>query len=313
MPYEIARTAWVVLLAVSLAGSGFLMLKLSHWKTSLLEKVVSILLVAAWLPALKLVLMGSLTPIIIFLILAAVYAIINEKDTLAGFLLALAFGSIQISFLILLIFVVWSLIHRRWSILIAHFSGLAFLWIVSLIVLPSWPVSWLAVMLKLYTDFSWIHTPLMDLANLLPGIANYLSMALHGGFVIYLLTLWFSTFGSIRKEYTWHFLMLLNLAFLFQIENASAALLLVFPALFLVFRYWSERWRLFGRIISWLSLLVIFGLPWFTIEVPSVFTGGVPFTGIVIGLPLFVLLGMSSVHWRAVKTPIMPSSNLKRY
>ncbi|QRN83730.1 DUF2029 domain-containing protein [Chloroflexota bacterium] len=313
LPYEIARTVWVVILAVSLAGSGFLMLKLSQWKTNLVEKIVAILLVAAWLPVLKLVLMGSLTPIIVLLILAAVYAIINEKDTLAGFLLALAFGSIQISFLILLIFVVWSLFHKRWSVLIAYFSGLAFLWVVSLIVLRSWPVSWMAVMLQTYTDFSWIRTPLMALSNILPGISKYLSMILHGGFVIYLLTIWFSTFGSKRKDYTWHFLMLLNLVFFFQIENTSDVLILVFPALFLVFRYWSERWRLLGRIVSWLSLLVIFGLPWFTVEVPSVFTGGVPFTGLIIGLPLFVLLGMSSVHRWAVKTPIMPSSSLNRY
>ncbi len=313
MPYEVARTVWVVLLTVSLAGSGFLMLKMSQWKTSLVEKIVAIFLVAAWLPGLKLVLMGSLTPIIILLILAAVYAIINEQDTLAGFLLALAFGSIQISFLVLLIFVFWSFFHRRWSILIAYFSGLAFLWVVSLIVLRSWPGSWLAVMLRTYPDFSWIRTPLMALANLLPGISNYLSMALHGGLAIYLLTLWFSTLGSKRKEYTWHFLMLLTLAFLFQIENASDVLLLAFPALFLVFRYWSERWRFLGRIVSWLSLIVIFGLPWFTVDVPSVFTGDVLFTGLTIGLPLFVILGMSSVHWWAVKTPIMPSSNLKRY
>ena len=313
LPYEIARTIWVTLLSVSLGASGFILLKLSQWKTSLIEKVLVIALLMAWLPALQLVVMGSLTPIILLLILAGIYAILQGKDTLAGFLLALTFGSIQITFLILFLFIIWSFFHKRWSLLIAYFSGLAFLWVVSLIVLRSWPISWLAVLLETYADFGWINTPLMSLASLLPGISNYLSIALHGGFAIYLLVLWIGTLGTANKNFDWHFFAILNIAYLFQVENPGSTLMLVFPALFFAFRYWSEKWRLAGRVISWLILLAIYFLPWLSAELPNMFTGGLTLTGWIIGLPLFGLVAMSSVRWWALKTPNMSYSDLKKY
>lgn len=303
IPYEIARTAWVVLLEVSLAASGFFLLKMSNWKTSLVEKIVVILLIMVWLPSLQLVLEGSLTPLVIFLIFSGIYSLLKGKDTLAGFLLALTFGSIQITFLVLTILIVWCIFHRRRATLVAYFSGLAFLWIISLILLPSWPAGWLSVTLGIYTDFSWIRTPLMGLAGLLPGISNYLSIALHVGFTIYLVATWISSLSSSNKALTWRLLALLNLAFLFQVENPAGSLMLTLPALFLAFRYWSERWHLVGRSLSWLSLLLISLLPWLVNKIPDVFTGNVPFTGLVIGLPLLAMFGMISVRWWATNIP----------
>ena len=303
VPYEIARTAWIVLLEVSLAASGFFLLKLSNWKTSLVEKAVVILLMMAWLPSLQLVLEGSLTPLVIFLIFAGIYSLLKGKDTLAGFLLALTFGSIQITFLVLTILIVWCIFHRRRAALAAYFSGLAFLWIISLILLPSWPAGWLSVMLGMYADFSWIRTPLMDLAGLLPGISNYLSIALHAAFAIYLVVTWISSLSRSDKEPTWRLLALLNLAYLFQLENLAGSLMLTLPALFLAFRYWSERWHLVGRSVSWLILLLISGLPWLVNELPDGFIGKVPFTGLVIGLPLLAVTGMISVRWWAANIP----------
>ena len=124
-----------MILEVSLAASGYFLLKLSHWKTGLIEKIIIILLMMTWLPSLQLVLEGSLTPLVILLLLAGVYAMLKRKDTLAGFLLALTFGSVQITFLVLTILIVWSIFHKRGALLIAYFSGLAFLWVVSLILL----------------------------------------------------------------------------------------------------------------------------------------------------------------------------------
>lgn len=312
LPYEIARTVWVVILEVSLAASGYFLLKLSHWKTGLIEKIIIILLMMTWLPSLQLVLEGSLTPLVILLLLAGVYAMLKRKDTLAGFLLALTFGSVQITFLVLTILIVWSIFHKRGALLIAYFSGLAFLWVVSLILLPSWPSGWLGVLLSTYPDFTWIRTPLMDLANFLPGISNYLSIALHVGFAIYLLAIWIASLSTSNKEPTWRLFALLNLAFLFQVEKSANALMLTLPALFLVFRYWSERWHLIGRSISWLILLIICGLPWLRYEIPAVFIGDVPFTILVIGLPLLVVFGMISIRWWAANVPKLAFGERKR-
>ncbi len=303
LPYEIARTIWVVLLLVSLGGMGFLMLKLSKWKTSLPEKVLVVVLLMTWLPGLQMALMGSTTPIVLALLLFGIYALLSGKDTLAGFLLALTFGSVQITFLILLLLVLWVVFHQRWPILVAYFSGLGFLWIVSLILLPAWPSGWLGAILNNYFNLDWIHTPLMALSEILPGISQYLSLGLHIGFAIYLLVVWIASLNSGEPVVGWRLFAILNLAFLFQPENPVNQLYLTLPALFLAFRFWSERWGIVGRTLSWLILLGAGSLPWLTAEVPLTFTRVNPLTGLVVGLPLVAMAALISVRWWALNLP----------
>lgn len=303
VPYEIARTIWVTLLMVSVGLSGFLALKIAKWQTSLPEKIVVIALLMAWLPSLQSVLRGSLAPLVIFLILYGVYAIFNGKDTLAGFLLALTFGSVQISFLLLILLIVWSIIQRRWSVVVAYFSGLAFLWVVSLILLPSWPSGWLGMILNNYFNLDWIQTPLMAVSGLLPGVSRYLSLGLHIGFAIFLVVVWIAALGSRDGVIPWRIVAILNLAFLFQPENPAGQLALTLPALFLAFRYWSERWGLVSRILSWLITLGVFILPWIAADFPLTFASTRPFEGLVIWLPLVTMAALISVRWWALTLP----------
>jgi ABC-type multidrug transport system fused ATPase/permease subunit len=307
LPYEIARTIWVTLLMVSVGLSGFLLFKISHWQTFLPEKAVVIVLLMAWLPNLQSVMMGGLAPLVVFLILYGVYAILKGKDTLAGFLLALTFGSVQISFLILILLIIWSLIKGRWSILLAYFSGLAFLWVVSLILLPGWPSGWLGMVLNNYFNLDWVQTPLLAASGLLPGISRYLMIGLHLGFAVILFVVWIMTLNSREPVAPWRFLMLLNLACLFQPMHPANQLGLALPALFLAFRYWSERWGMVGRGLSWLLTLGIFVLPWVTADFPLEFTSGLTFEGLVIWMPIVTLAALLSVRWWALTLPKIAS------
>jgi hypothetical protein len=307
LPYEIARTIWVTLLMVSVGLSGFLLFKISHWKTSLPEKAVVIVLLMAWLPSLQSVMMGGLAPLMVFLIFYGVYAILKGKDTLAGFLLALTFGSVPITFLILILLIVWSFIKGRWSILIAYFSGLAFLWVVSLILLPGWPSGWLGMVLNNYFNLDWVQTPLMAASELLPGISRFLMIGLHVGAAVFLLVAWIVTLSSREPVAPWRILLLLNLAFLFQPMHPAHQLGFALPALFLAFRYWSERWGLVGRGISWLLTLGILILPWMTADFPLDFSSRLAFEGLVIWVPIVALAALLSVRWWALMLPKIAS------
>ena len=303
LPYELARTIWVTLLMVCVGLSGFLLFKISHWQTSLPEKAIVIVLLMAWLPNLQSVLMGSLAPLMVFLILYGVYAILKGKDTLAGFLLALTFGSVQISFLILFLFVIWALIQGRWSLLAAYFSGLAFLWLVSLILLPAWPSGWLGMILDNFFNLDWIQTPLMAASDLLPGISQYLMIGLHIGFGLFLIISWVITLSSREPLNPWRVFVLLNLAFFFQPMHPANQLLLALPALFLAFQYWSERWGLIGRVFSWVITVSVFALPWILAKFPVVFTSLLTFEGLIIWVPTVSLAALLSVRWWALTVP----------
>lgn len=309
IPFRISRAIWVTVLAISVGLIGYFSLKLSGWKVTLLEKVILIALVVACFPSLKSVLTGQLSSIVILLLLVGVDAIRREKDTLAGFMLALTFGSFTTSALILLFLLIWSISRRRWSILTAYFSGLAFLWIVSLLLLPSWPMDWFRTLFAVYEGWDWVRTPLMDLSTVLPGIANYLSIALHAGFAVYLGVVGITLLGKSGREFTWKTLTLFVMAFLFNIQSSEYTLFLVLPALFLVFRFWSERWRIFGRIFSWVVMAMVAAGSWAAAAPDFSFVGEQRFEVLVVGLPLLVLAGMVSIRWWAVQIPRLPYEN----
>jgi hypothetical protein len=303
IPYEISRAIWVTVLALCIGWIGFLSFKLSGWRTSIFEVLGGIVLMIFWFPGVYIALTGRLSPIVLLLSLAGIYLILRGQDTTAGFILALTFGSLITTGLILVLVVIWSISRRRWAIISAYFSGLAFLVVVSLMMLPSWPLDWLGVLLSTYQDWDWVQTPLMTMASILPGIADFLSLLFHGIIGIYLLTLWITLFGKSGREFVWKTLAMLVVAFLFHVQGAVQHILLVVPAMFMVFRFWSERWGMSGRIISWAVMFLIAGGSWLLVlpEVDLSQTMPLPLFSVV--LPLLVFIGMTWIRWWALKIP----------
>lgn len=306
IPYEISRAIWMTVLMIVSGAIGYFGLKLSGWKVSRIERIVIIILSVLWLPGVSSTLTGQLTPIIIFLILASIYLILQGKDTQAGFLLALVFGSFLISALIVIILLVWCISRRRWSVIFAYFSGVAFLFILTLLIIPSWLLDWLRIFLNVYTDWSWVHTPLMELANILPGIANYLSIFFHVLFAIYFLYLVITLIRKTGREFTWKILLLLVLVFLFHTQATINQVFLVLPAAFLMFRFWSERWRLVGRLLTWMLIALITIGPWLAVDVQTSFVEETTLPVLVAGFPILVIAGMIWIRWWAFNIPKLP-------
>lgn len=306
LPFDLARALWVTVQLTVMGLIGHFAIKLAGWKVTPLEHGGIILLMMVWFPSVQSVLMGGISSVTVLLLMVGILAIIRGQDTLAGFMFSLTFGGIQTSLLILFFIFIWSISTKRWPVLIAYFSGLAFLWAVTLILLPSWPLDWLGALLRTYSDFSWVHTPLMDIAALLPGIASYLSIALHAGFGIYTITLWITSLGETGRVFTWKALALLVAAYLFHIQSGNEQLFLILPALFMVFRFMSERWSLFGRLFSWALLLVISVGSWILAAPLFAFDGTQHFGLLIAGLPILTFLGMIWIRWWAIKIPRLP-------
>ncbi|MDY6873375.1 MAG: glycosyltransferase family 87 protein [Chloroflexota bacterium] len=306
LPYGFARALWVTIMMVVIGLIAHFAVNLARWKVSLPERTGIILLVLAWFPSIQSTVMGGLSPVTILLLVVGLLAIVRGQDTLAGFMFALSFGSIQTSLFVLVFIFIWSISTKRRPILVAFFSGLAFLWAVTLILLPSWPMDWLGALLRTYADFSWVHTPLMDLAALLPGISSYLSIALHAGFGIYTITLWITALGESGRVFIWKALALMVAAYLFHVQSGTEQLFLILPALFMVFRFMSERWSLFGRLFSWALLMLISVGSWFLAAPQFAFDSTHRFGLLVAGLPVLTFLGMIWIRWWAIKIPRLP-------
>jgi len=306
IPYEISRAVWMTLLAFVTGMISYYGLRLSGWQVSRVEKLIIILLTVLWLPGISNIITGKLTPIIILLILLSIYLILRGDDTKAGFILALTFSSFITSALALIFIIVWSISRRRWSVVTAYFSGVLFLFAITLLLIRSWPLNWLRVILNTYTDWSWVHTPLMDFATVLPGIADYLLIFLHVIFGIYLLYLLISILGKSGREFTWKILLSLAVTFLFNVQASISQIFIVLPAAFLMFRSWSERWRSVGRLIDWCLIALIVVGSWFFVKPEISFVKEMSLPVLVVGLPIFVIIGMIWIRWWAFRIPRLP-------
>ena len=306
MPYPISRAIWLTTLAISIGLMGLLSFKLSGWKTSKFEQLGGILLFIIWLPGAYAILTGQLTPIILLLTFAGVHLLLADQDMTAGFLLALTFGALPTTILILIPIMVWSISQRRWSIISAYFSGVVFIMIISLLMLPSWPMDWLGIMLKTFENRDWIQTPLMELASILPGIADFLSISLHVIFITYLLTLWITISGKIGRIFTWKLSAVLLVAFLLHIQPTYFHLFLILPAMLLVFRFWSDRWKLFGRLLSWIVIFVIVGVSWLSVNPETVLTQRISLPIFSVSLAMLVIGGLIWNRWWAFRIVKLP-------
>lgn len=303
IPYEISRAIWVALLAILIGVIGYFALQLAKWKLSIFEKMGMIGFLLIWMPGVRTILLGQITPIVILLLLGATVAILNRQDTLAGFLLALTMGSLPTSFLIILLVIILSISQRRWPILIAFFSGVTFLIVVTLLVLPSWLLDWLGVLVNTIEGWRWVQTPLMGLAQLLPGVESYFSIALHAGLGVFLIALLITIWSASGRALSWRISVLLVVAYLLHPLSSIAQLFLLAPAVYLVFRYAVERWGIIGRISAWVLILVLTVGSWFLIAPTSLFVSDVRPLLLLTGLPLFVFLGMIWIRWWALTIP----------
>jgi len=306
MPYEISRAFWVTSIIVIIGLIGYFSLQLSGWKITIIEKISIILMTIIWFPGVNAVLKGQISPFIILLTIIGIYLILQEKDTKAGFVLALTFGSLPTTGLVLFLLIIWSLSRKRWSILKAYFSGVAFLIIITLLLLPTWVLDWLKTVFGGYGSWDWIQTPLMDLSTVLPGVSNYLSIFLHGMIAIILFVLWITLLGKKGRVFTWKVLVMLVIAYLFHVTASFRQLFLVFPAMFMVFRFWSERWGVYGRVFSWLILILLVVSSWWFVTPVISFTMDLSNPLLTIGLPIFVFISMMWVRWWALEIPNLP-------
>jgi hypothetical protein len=303
IPFEISRAIWVTLSALLTGVSVFMALKLSALKVSLIEGLILLILGTFWLPGAFSILSGALTPVVIMLILLSVKMIMNGQETAAGFLLALTFGSMLMTGIILLFLIIWAISVKRWTLIKAYFAGLLFILIISWLLLPSWPLDWLNNIINYTQDFDWVRTPLIALAALLPGIYDFLTISLHALLGIFLLIELITVVRKTGQKFLWKLFTIFIIAFLFHVQVTFAHLLLLLPGAYFVFRFWTERWRVYGRLLSWGVILLMTIGSWLLVLPEISFTERVNLPVLIIILPITIFVSMLWIRWWAFQIP----------
>ena len=303
IPYTISRLIWVTLLSLSILLIAIFGLSLANWKLTPIEKVLVVLISLMWVPGIAMSLMGQLSPILIFLLVISIHLFLEGQDTTAGFILALTAGSFSISGLIIVSILVYAMMHRRWSVVSAFFSGVAFVVVVSILLIPSWPRDWLSILVSDFSALDLIKTPLMALAAYLPGIQRFLTIFLHALFGIYFLYMVITVKGKSERVFKWNLLATMVIAYLMNFRGSLGSIFLIYPGMFLVFRFFSERWGLLGRVISWVILAIFSIGSWFLFLPVEIISTPLELPLINYGIPIIVFIGLNWIRWWAIKIP----------
>lgn len=303
LPYPVSRVIWVTLLIIGIVLIGYLSLLFSEWKISKFEHIFAIVLIIIWLPTVYSAISGRIEPLIILIMLLSIKLIMSGQESSAGFLMALTAGSLPISILVLILLITWSISHRKWAFITAFLSAFTFLIAIFTLMLPDWPLDWFGNIFGEFQDWNWIETPIMELATILPGIAYFLSISLHVIFIIYTIYLIISASGKSNLVFIWKTAAILTVSFLLHVQGDLPHLFLVIPAMFLVYRFLSERWQLVGKLVSWGLFLLFFIGPWFLILPELNMDRELRLNILFIGLPILIIGSLIWLRWWAMKIP----------
>ena len=300
--YDIARALFMTVIELSIIGIILFSKKIVKWQLRIGELVAVLIFLVFWYPSVRSILFADSLPFFLFLFILAIYLALNNNPTASGFLLAGVFWTVEFSLITAIFLIIWQISMKDMSIAWSYLSGLAFLLLSSFLFFPNWLVDWFRVFLTFYPDLALIKTPLTQMANLFPENVRLISIILHVIILFFILIEWFGSLGKKGRVITWKAIITLTLTYLLNLQSTSIHLLILIPSLLFVLKYMNERWRIFGKIISWILLLgIVFGYwiifrdfgNWYTIE-PRL---------IILGLPLISILGMEWIRWWAVKIP----------
>ncbi len=302
VPYTIARAIWMTLIELSLVLSVYLSIRMAGFKLSVSEIVIMSFLVLVFYPLFKSVLTVSVNAPYVFLSLLAVYLARERQGTMAGLLFTLSLWMVPLSIFLVILFMIWLGARRDNSLAKIFFSSLAFFIFVSLILFPGWIAEWFATYLRLFPDFSWVRTPLMVLGALFPGASALIAIALSLVMFIMMLVEWYGIGEREGRGFHWKLMLTLNLLYLFNLTSEGIYLLWLFAPLFSIYKYLTEKWRVSGRIIAWVTYLALIFIHWrrfqFTLNwLPE------ESSLVILLLPTITFLGLQWFRWWATVSP----------
>lgn len=136
--YPSARTTWLVLNAELLLFAGFLLKDAVEG----IPRKVSFMLVTVFAPSLLATVLGQISPLILFLIVAAWALLKNgRQDFAAGGVLALATTKPQLTALLTLAILCRAARSGRWGVIRGFIAVLAVLCLIGFAAVPDWPLA----------------------------------------------------------------------------------------------------------------------------------------------------------------------------
>lgn len=141
--YAWASAIWMVLLEICLVMSLFLMLSLFEWQPSPRTMIGLILWMLAFYPSARGLILGQISHLVFLLEILALWAIVRQKDNLAGIALGISTLKPQMGYLFIPFLLLWAWRARRWQFIQAFMATFLILMASAFVIYPDWLSEWL--------------------------------------------------------------------------------------------------------------------------------------------------------------------------
>lgn len=297
--YFVARALWMMFLEIVLFLTVILSLRITQWKPGRLIFVLLFVFSIFWYHGLRTLINGNIVMLLLFCFVMAIYAIQIRQDEIAGIVLSLTTIKPQVGLIFLIFIIFWSLINKRYKIVFWLIGMTLMLVILSLFLIPDWPLQFLQEVL-MYPGYNPPGTPSTALMEIIPGVGKQIGLLISIISGIIIVFEWWLGRRSKGIEFVWVSSLTLILSQWLNIQTDPGNFLIMFPAIIVVFRLVDDRWKNTGNIINLISLIILFILPWF-IFLRTISFDYQPIQSPVMffPLPLLLIIMMYWVRWWA--------------
>lgn len=295
----LARSIWMLVLELCLAGSIVLMLNLRQWEAGRISFFLQVSFVFLGLHSIQALAAGSTAVVAGFFFLFAIESLRKGWDEMAGFGLVLATIQPEATLPAVIFTLVWGLSTGRRRLLVWFVGSLFLLSLIAMFLLPGWLGEYARTLINYWSDIPGVTiTDLLKLS--LPGIGLQLTWGLRITVVGLLIVEWF---GAMKKDFDWFLwtagLTLTLTPWLGLSTNLENLVLLIFPV-FLFQSIWDERT---GHRNHWLpiSMMVLYWLGLWGLAIYQISRGVSLSPGFLLPLPILVLIGLYWVRWLYIR------------
>ena len=300
--YAVARGVLMAVMEVALLAIAGLGINLARWKISPWMLGLMLLFSALWYHSLRPLINGNPAILVALFIVVALWAMREQHDVLAGFLLFLATIKPQMVILLIPLILYWSFTQRRFMLISAFLGIFALVFAASLLLLPGWPLEFIRQIIA-YPDYTLPGSPGAIFKAWLPGIGSQIGWVLTAGLGVLLVVEWIQVAGKDFRWFYWTACLTLVITNLIGIRTAVANYIALLPAVLLVFAIWVERWRLLGRFLTTISILgLALGLWWLFLSTLQIGDQPVQHPVMFFPLPIFLLIGLYWVRFWATSS-----------
>ncbi len=301
--FALARALWMTALEVGLVALTFLSLRLARWRVGPIMLVFLLLFSLLWYHGFRPLINGNAVILVTLGLAAGFLALRAGADELAGVLFAFTTIKPQIVVLVLAFVVLWAFSRGRTRVVTWMVGTVILLVASAALIVPNWIVENLREVI-LYPSYNPPGTPRAAFMQWWPAFGSRVGWALTGIMAVTILVEWWSNRNAEFPAFYWAACLTLAAGQWVGIQTDPGNFVVLFPALVLVLAQFADRWKMVGRFVVVVMLLLLLAGIW------AIFLNTIEYTYqpiqspiMFFPLPAFLLITLYWVRWWAIAPP----------